>query len=319
MTEKIMNHGIVTLEPKDRVAFIKLNRAYDEAAKMPQEDMDKLAGYHQRIKDSGLSRMIANKTLPPKDEDDFRAAQFMAANRQQREDYDSENSAINVKNRADAIAQSGHPEAANDLGKLRQTIGASPKTTLRYDPYTLSVSHNPKVVMGNSYTKAKTKQHISNLIQQLSKKPLGKSMPTAHERLNKCRASLVKAKESLAKIGPVGKHVRMPDGTLVLVDQHSSPAQQARKEREIKQVSNPTQKPANLPPVGKPQTPPPSAPAPKPAAPQSKPLPPPPVVKPQIPPPVVSPAQKQPPMMDEAVRQLKAQSALSAFGYKPKT
>jgi hypothetical protein len=258
-----------------------------------------------------------------KDVDDFRAAQFMAANRQQREDYDSENSAINLKHMADNIAQSNHPEALQDLVKLKQVIGANPKTILQYDPHTQAVSHNPTVVQGNSYTRAKTKQHISNLIQQLNKKPLGKSMPTAHERLNKCRASLTKARENLAKIGPTGKHVRMPDGTLVLVDQASAPAIQDRKQVAEAQSKKPALPAPALPPVGKPIQPTqkPAAPAPKPAAPaapQSKPLPPPPVVKPQTPPPVAAPAQKQPPMMDEAVRQLKAQTALSAFGYSPK-
>lgn len=324
MTQKIMNHGIVTLEPKHQIEFAKLNRLYDQAANMSQEDMDKLADYHQHIKDAGMARMIQNGSISRKDMDDFRAAQFIAANRQQREDYDSENSAINLKNMADNIAQSNHPEAINDLVKLKQVIGAKPKTILQYDPRTQSVAHNPTTVQGNSYTRAKTKQHISNLIQQLSTKPLGKSMPTAHERLNKCRASLVKARESLTKIGPTGKHIRMPDGSLVLVDQASVPAQQDRKQVAEAQGRKPAVPPASLPPVGKPIQPTqkpatPAAPAPKPAAPQSKPLPPPPVVKPQIPPPVVSPAQKQPPMMDEAVRQLKAQSALSAFGYKPKT
>jgi hypothetical protein len=329
MTQKIMNHGLVTLEPKDQVEFANLNRLYDQASnKLSQEDMNKLAGYHQQIKDAGLARMLANKTMSSDEVNDFRAAQFMAANRQQREDYDSENSAINLKNMADDIAQSGHPEALQDLVKLKQVIGASPKTILQYDPRTQSVSHNPTAVQGNSYARAKTKQHISNLIQQLNKKPLGKSMPTAHERLNKCRASLTKARETLAKIGPTGKHVRMPDGTLVLVDQASTPAQQDRKQVLEAQNKKPVLPPSSLPPVGKPAAPAPrpvapapAAPAPKPAVPAQapkSPVPPPPQVKPQTPPPVKPQAQKQPPMMDEAIRQVKAQDAMSIFGYQPK-
>lgn len=294
MTEKVLNNGFKHLPQDEKDKFIKLNRMYDNNDKMDSEDMSALSDLHRRIQEIGTNKTASLGHASQKELRHFTAARAAAANKQHREDYEGEDSALSIKEQADQVAANKdlHPAEANrQLRELFKRLPPSEKTQITFDGG--SISHNPKAVMGNSRTRSAVRNHIENLRRGLSsslmenikkpQKPTEKSMPTPRERLNKAKDSLAKYKEKLNKaVVPTGKYVRHPDGTLILVDGQSNPAVKQQKDTALAQ---------------KPPTPP---------KPESK-------VPAQ--PPAPPPAPKN---LGQQAQKLRTDAAMSAFNYTPK-
>jgi hypothetical protein len=310
MSTKIINHGLSSMPKAEHDQFIALNEKYDRGDSMTQDELSNWSNLQKRIKEVGMNKIAAAGHATKKELDHFKAANAAAANKQYREDYEGEDSALSIKHQADDIAENAHlnpAEANKQLRELYKRLPPSEQTRFQHDPSTRLVSHNSKAVMGNSRTRSAVRRHIETLRGKLAsaltanikptemkvtpKKDTEKSMPTTHERLNKCKDSYGKIKDRLNKaVVPTGKYVRQADGTLLLVDTVSTPAQQQRKTVEEAQKPKPT-------------LPTPTS-APKPVQPKTP-------DQPPAPPPV-------PKNLGQQAQKIRADAAMSAFSYKPK-
>lgn len=326
MSQNIMNEGFRHLEPQEQKDFVRLNTSYDQGLPMSDEEAARHSELAKQINENGFSSLAAKGKISSRELHHWNAARFIAANRQHRDDYHGRGSTNELLHTAEDLARNYNgDDLKQKLTEIKQQLPLSERNQVTYANRQLGI--NPKPTAQSSRYRMMARKRVDELIKQAigqhkakQNPEMGKSMPTHTERLKKCRDSYSKVKDKLTKAVPQGKYVKAADGSLILVDYHSRPVQQQIKETQQAQQKTPEHlkqpqmpKPVEPP---KPTTPPIRHPVNQPKAPT-----PPQQQKAEIPKPkpVTTTSQKKIENITDAVRKIKAEDALAAFGYKPRT